>query len=185
MGLTDSFQKLSSDPDSADVMAEILRHLQDSNRLGYSMVPSIGKFRICVFWHDSGLKKSDALYFVDKLSDIGIDVSIAQHVITKASDAIWIRQSTPKDVVQASLRLLREVPKFIFPHDYPDAECGALSEYSISLGLHSIMRDELRDRFEEPYELDSIDFGKLVDETISQYDLDLLLQTIAPSRRQS
>ena len=94
-------------------------------------------FRVLIFWHGSGLTQADALHLLADLSEDGILANILQHSNANPPDAIFIAKGTPAGVVSRVLQGLPYTPSYIFPFTYTSHECGARSDYSISVGLRS------------------------------------------------
>ena len=93
--------------------------------------------RVLIFWHEHGLSQADALHMTADLSNQGILANILQHNNPNPPDAVFVARGTDPDVVARVFSCLPYTPSTIFPFSYASTECGAPSDYSISVGLHS------------------------------------------------
>jgi hypothetical protein len=134
-----------------DLLLEVLDELRMARRpLTPSAVRPNTAPKVMIFWHEEGLTKDDALALVGALDEVGVWGVIAQHYNGSAPDAVYIgRQASPK-LIRLLLTAVPVPVRYIFPVDYPDAECGAQSEFVMSVGLHSVTRQGYRPREEEP-----------------------------------
>ena len=102
-------------------------------------------FRVLIFWREIGLTQADALHLLADLSEDGILANILQHSNASPPDAIFIAKGTPTGVISRVLQGLPYTPSYIFPFSYTSHECGARSDYSISVGLRSDFHDSRKE----------------------------------------
>lgn len=148
------------------------------------VVPSPQQDRVLVFWHDDGLTKDEALGMVSSFADLGVQVVIVPHVDPSPPDAVFIGSEAEPALVRHVIGTLQEVPKFVFPVNYPDSECGALSDFSVSVGLLSSTRESVRGRAEEPYPMSDSDWSWLLEPGLDRSDFRRRLAAVAAMPRQ-
>jgi hypothetical protein len=153
----------------AQLLKELLDEVRGSRRTvtAPSMVSPIMRPRVIIFWHDSGLTKQDALQLVAFLDEIGAEGVIVRHSNPRPPDAIFISPKAHPELVRAVLGALSYPVRYIFPVDYPDAECGALSDFVMSVGIHSVTREGIRPKEEEPILLEDGQLESLLDPKLS------------------
>jgi hypothetical protein len=147
-----------------DLLREVLDELRMVRRpLTPSIVGPNNVPKVMIFWHDEGFTKDDALALVSMLDDAGVWAVIARHYNGAAPDAIFISRRAHPRLVRLLLKVIPSEVRFIFPLDYPDAECGAQSEFVMSIGLHSVTREGFRPREEEPIPVTAEQIDSLMD----------------------
>jgi hypothetical protein len=138
--------------------------------------------RVMIYWHDLGLTKSDALDLISFLDDIGVEGVMARHSNASTPDAVFISQKADQEIVRDVLSALPYDIKYIFPLNYPDPECGASSEFVISVGLHSTHRQSNRPKTEEPKPIDEKALTILLDEELPKDVFKIMLQKLAGNK---
>jgi hypothetical protein len=175
---------LSHAASQGDLVAQYLQELLSEVRglrspaSPASMASPIKRPKVMIFWHDSGLTKQDALQLVALLDDVGAEGIIARHSNWKPPDAIFISRKAHPNLVRTVLGALTYPVRYIFQPDYPDAECGALSEFVMSVGLHSVMREGIRPKEEEPILLQEGQLDSLLSPDLSSLRFHLRLNEI-------
>lgn len=141
--------------------------------------------RVIVFWRAAHFTEADALELSARMAEHGIKCANYMHYDERPPDAIFVSPAADPAVVGRTLRYLTVVPRFIFPVDYPDHECGATSGADISIGLSSAHREHNMIEAERPYPLSRKDYTLLLDPRLTPALLSETLQRIAPSRSSS
>ena len=139
----------------------------------------VKRSRVKIYWHDTGLTKADALDLISLLDDIGAEGVMARHINPTTPDAIFINQDADQDLVRDVLSALPYDIKYIFPLDYPDHECGALSDFAISVGLHSTHREDSHPKTEEPKPLGENALTELFDKALTRKAFKIKLWELA------
>lgn len=96
--------------------------------------------RVFILWHEEGLTRQDALSLVAALDDIDAEGVIAKHWNPLRPDAVFIARDAERSLVRSVLKALPYEPLYIYPTNYLDPECGALSGCAMSVGLDSRTR---------------------------------------------
>lgn len=94
-------------------------------------------YRVLIFWHENGLTKTSSMHLIADWSEVGILANMLQHSDPAAPNAIFVGRGTPPEIVERVLSGLPYTPSYIFPYNYASTECGAMSDYSISIGLRA------------------------------------------------
>lgn len=110
----------------------------------------LGTPRVMAFWHDNGFTRQDAADLLFVLGDVFAQCDIYRHRNAEGPDAIFISRDAPRMVVASVLDALPYEVQYIFPLDYSDPDCGALSSVAMSVGLRSDTRAELGGKSEKP-----------------------------------
>jgi hypothetical protein len=134
--------------------------------------------RVVIFWHDVGLTFDNAEELAAALSALGCDVATFSHRDKTAPDAIFVSERADPEIVRAALRKLHPRPSYIFPTTYSSEECGAPSEYVLSLGLHSTWCAGQRPVTDEPVQLSEAFWGQLTGSTVSRKEFIRFLKSI-------
>jgi hypothetical protein len=137
------------------------------------------RMQIMIFWHDEGLTKTDALDLISLLADLGVQGILARHINPNVPDAVFISPDADQDLVRDVLGALPYEIKYIFPLNYPNYECGALSNYVMSVGLHSTHGQRERPASEEPKPIDTKALKILLDDALPKNVFEMMLRTIA------
>lgn len=142
------------------------------------------KPHVLIFYHkNGGLTQLEAENLSNRLKSHGIQVKIAEHVNPEPPDSIFISEDATPKLIQMIFESLTYIPKYIFPVNHPDSECGALSDFVISLGLHSSHRKGSRPLYEEPYKITSDELQSLFEDNINEHEFQKRLYKIAPPRK--
>lgn len=166
------------------LLQEILGELRgETVGIRDSMVPVRGRPKVMIFWHSTGITRDNASHMVTHLADAGIEGIVARHVNPSPSDSIYIRDTTHPELVRLVLDMMPNSPTYIFPYDYPDAECGYLSDFAMSVGLHSEHRKGIRPEGEEPIKIGQEQLDILKQSRVSLADYRRRIREIAYSRR--
>jgi len=92
--------------------------------------------RVLVYWHTNGISKEDALHITGHLSSFGVLANVLEHHDPRTPDAFFVSRKAQAKLIALVLQCLPVSPTFIFSFDYESRESGALSDYTMSVGLH-------------------------------------------------
>ena len=137
--------------------------------------------KVMIYWHNEGLTKADALELVGFLADIGVRGTITKHIKEAAPDAIFISPQASAALTRQMLEKITYKISYIFPIDYPDPECGALSDFVMSVGLQSSTNKEFRSKQEEPIRLKRGQLKRLMEPGLNNNEFRHRLIQIASS----
>lgn len=140
--------------------------------------------QVLVFYHENGgLTMKDAENIRRKLKDHGLSMEIVEHTNPEPPDAIFISDEANPKLLKLILKELTYVPKYIFPVNHPDSECGALSGFILSIGLDSTHKSGRRPIYQEPYKVTIEELKSLSDESLNDLEFQKRLYEIAPPRK--
>lgn len=159
-----------------DILSELRRQQwSSSGREDSSGSPP----RVMIFQRESGLTKADAATLQKLVKQLGGESVVARHIDPRPPDALFISEHAPPAFVRRILPALNYDMKYIFPYDYSDRECGALSNFDVSIGLRSTHNEEARTYKEEPVAISTSQLEALLEQGMSRAQFRERLKQIA------
>lgn len=135
----------------------------------------VARPRVFIMWHDEGFLLQDALSLVASLADIAVEGVVAKHWNPQAPNALFIARDAEPRIVTHILNVLTYQPTFIFPTNYLDPECGAVSGCAMSIGLDSRTRQESPLAAQQPFALTTEVLAQLRNKELSAAELKSIL----------
>lgn len=172
----------------AETRSWLLRRLQETSpikliiesRMKNDIFPL--RPRVMIYYQDKGLTKSNALDLVAYLDGLGVEGIIAEHVRKTSPDAVFIGSNIRANLVRSVMAQIKYKVSYVFPVDYLDDEYGDLSSFVMGVGLHSVMRKEIRPAKEEPIKLQRGQLNRLIEPGLSDQEFKFRLLQIASAK---